>query len=226
MKQPPTAPGRSEVAPLAPGARHWTARRAVRRTLEVLRERGLKGAWFGVVGELGYRRLELLAAKPSEEGAPVARLGEEDLGAYAALRGPAAAGVASRRFAAGDVCVGVWEGDELLGVNWLAGGEPWAEYLGTRVPLWPDEIYAFDLFVAPRVRGRGIGSALVRAVVAEAGPGRRVVVGVMPENAGALRLFRRGFEPAGRLRVVRLGPFRRAWIRRPARAGGGAPVER
>ncbi len=57
-----------EDRPVAPGAQSWTARQVVRRTVDVLGKRGLRGAWFGVLGQLGYRRLVLFRATAEARG--------------------------------------------------------------------------------------------------------------------------------------------------------------
>jgi len=58
----------------------------------------------------------------------------------------------------------------------------------------------FAMWVAPEARGRGLGGALVDAVVAwaRAGGYRRVLLDVADANAAAIRLYEgRGFVPTG-----------------------------
>lgn len=64
----------------------------------------------------------------------------------------------------------------------------------------PDALLLLSLWVAPRVRGRGVGDALVEAVVAHArdAGARRVGLDVAEGNAHAIALYRRcGFAPTG-----------------------------
>lgn len=60
-----------------------------------------------------------------------------------------------------------------------------------------DTVILASMWVAPEVRRRGVGRALVDAVVAEA-EGRVVVLRVMARNAAAIDTYRAaGFEPLG-----------------------------
>lgn len=65
----------------------------------------------------------------------------------------------------------------------------------------PDEAGVFAVWVAPQARGRGVGDALLRAVVSHAAAIgiRRLVLDVGDHNEPAMRLYQRlGFEPTGR----------------------------
>jgi ribosomal protein S18 acetylase RimI-like enzyme len=82
-------------------------------------------------------------------------------------------------------------------------------------PVAPDRLYVPALAVAPAHRGQGVGTELLRAVLAEAarGPGiRAVALDVAADNAGAVALYRRhGFEVVEERRV-RPAP----WLAHPA----------
>jgi len=72
---------------------------------------------------------------------------------------------------------------------------------------WPGYRYSVEhtVHVAASARGRGVGGALVRELIARArAAGKHVMVGgVDAENAASLRFHERlGFEPVGRLREV------------------------
>ena len=59
----------------------------------------------------------------------------------------------------------------------------------------------FSMWVAPEARGRGVGGALVQAVIAwaRAAGHARLLLEVADENAAAVALYaRHGFEPTGR----------------------------
>lgn len=67
-------------------------------------------------------------------------------------------------------------------------------------PSEPDTGELLSLWVAPVARGRGVGEALIDAVVAWARAGRlgRVVLEVGDHNAAAIALYaRKGFTPTG-----------------------------
>jgi ribosomal protein S18 acetylase RimI-like enzyme len=60
-----------------------------------------------------------------------------------------------------------------------------------------DPVELISLWVAPAVRGKGVGDALVRAVLAWSGP-RATRLNVYPTNAPAIALYRRnGFTEVG-----------------------------
>ena len=78
----------------------------------------------------------------------------------------------------------------------------------TERPLAPNQMLLDGLFVAPAARGRGVGTALVGAVIAEAeGLGlREVRLDVVDSNPRARALYARlGFVPAGEDRLGPLG---------------------
>ena len=82
-----------------------------------------------------------------------------------------------------------------------------------------------ELYAEPCFWGRGVGSALLRALLAEA-RGRRVTLWVLRENPGARRLYERfGFRPDGRERCVE---GTAVWELGYTRDGSiaGAPAER
>jgi len=69
----------------------------------------------------------------------------------------------------------------------------------TERPLAPGQMLLDGLFVAPAARGRGVGTALIRAVIAEAEAGglREVRLDVIDSNPRARALYARlGFVPA------------------------------
>jgi ribosomal protein S18 acetylase RimI-like enzyme len=89
------------------------------------------------------------------------------------------------------------DGDQLLGTATLVvGNGPYAELAG------PGDAELRMLAVDPAARRRGVGAALVRAVLvaARAGGARRMVLSTLPAMAAAHRLYRRfGFSRAPEL---------------------------
>lgn len=80
------------------------------------------------------------------------------------------------------------------------------------------DAYLISMWVAPQARGRGIGAALIHAVVtwaAEAGC-RRVLLDVADDNRAAVALYRQaGFVPTGRTGAL---PPPRSHVREHQRA--------
>lgn len=80
------------------------------------------------------------------------------------------------RIAAAEACLVALDGDRPVAMVALDRGT--------------DGLVLQSMFVVPEARGRGVGTALVDAVV-ERAAGRRLVLGVMTENAGAIGVYER-----------------------------------
>jgi ribosomal protein S18 acetylase RimI-like enzyme len=77
----------------------------------------------------------------------------------------------------------------------VVDGEPAGRLL---VDRWDREIRIVDISLLPAFRGRGIGSALLQELMAEAAESERSLSIHVERNNPALRLYERlGFEPAG-----------------------------
>jgi GNAT superfamily N-acetyltransferase len=191
------------------------------RAREVWRVEGLHSLCMAALAATVYRRLVIFerdfeaAPVPIPDGLEMRWIGPDLLDEYAAVRGER--DVAEERLASGLRCSGTWLHGELVVVRWLAAGEVWIDYLDLRLPLADDEIFILDTFTAPGRRGGGIAPAGFAVLLAElAAEGRsRALGGVLPENRAAVRnVEKSGFEPTGRMGCVRLGPWRRGFVRR------------
>lgn len=82
----------------------------------------------------------------------------------------------------------------------VVDGEDVGIVRGVRDDARTDAAWLISMWVAPEVRGRGVGEALVAAVVewARAGGARRLLLDVGDHNRPAIALYARmGFEPNG-----------------------------
>lgn len=95
------------------------------------------------------------------------------------------------RIAATEACFLCFDGDTPVG---MVAADPSTADSTTGGPTTDDpatdNLVLQSMFVAPAVRGRGIGRALIDAVVAHAA-GRPVVLGVMPGNTAAIGAYER-----------------------------------
>jgi ribosomal protein S18 acetylase RimI-like enzyme len=81
----------------------------------------------------------------------------------------------------------------------LAGGEPAGRLYVAR---WPDEMRIVDIALLPAFRGRGLGSELLRDLMAEAdGAGKPLSIHVETNNPARPWYERLGFEQAGEFGV-------------------------
>lgn len=198
-------------------ASHEPARLA-HRSVEMLREGGIRALLWQALATAGVRRLEI-HCRPGErepgeavEGVTIRLLSSGDADAYRALRPDPEITVAEflRRLRAGDRCIGAWRGKRLVGSRWLAIDEARVSYLGVSFALAPDACYFYEAFTAPEQRRRGIGNMLGEAAGAEVlSLGRtKVLSGVLPENRAGVDFIRTWSRPLGVVASLRLGPWR------------------
>ncbi len=190
------------------------------------RESGLRVALVKSLGETVYRRLDVVELLlPVDVGEPDPRfelrfLTPADEPDYAALHRGAGDDLAER-LASGHRCFGGWLDGRLVATRWFATGVASIEYLGRSEPLADGELYLYELFTAPDIRGRGVtraaGTGAVAALSAEGA--HRLVGAVLPENASVRSAYLKGgWRTVGRIGFVRVGPFRRGFGRLSARS--------
>ena len=83
----------------------------------------------------------------------------------------------------------------------VVDGEDVGIVRGARDDLRTDTVWLISMWVAPEVRGRGVGEGLIDAVVewARASGARHLLLEVGDHNQPAIALYaRKGFEPNGR----------------------------
>jgi ribosomal protein S18 acetylase RimI-like enzyme len=133
---------------------------------------------------------ELSQAQPPA-GIEVRALGDGDWARLAGALTTRSLERIRRHSTPGNTCFVAWRGERPLGFAWISEPGTTHESLPLRVP--PDVVYGWDLWVDPRERCRGVGSALVRARLAyarERGFQRSWRI-VMDGNESALRTLER-----------------------------------
>ena len=130
-----------------------------------------------------------------------------------------------------------WHAGEIVSATWWHPGEAWIEDLDRRFQLRAGEVYFYDAWTLPRLRGRNITparSALTLRALREQGF-ERAIAFVLPENHPIHKAVEKvGWRRFGAAGFVRIGPAsveflrvrgRTQWRtrRRPARAAGKPP---
>jgi SAM-dependent methyltransferase len=201
------------------GSAWWTWRSALARAVTIARDEGLRSLWFKILGETGYRRLlvmelrldEPLADVPLRVPAVIEPLRGSDVGDYVAFRPDTDPAEVRRRVAAGHLCFVARCQGRIVHACWAATGLAWVDYLAREVPLAPDEVYHYDSFTAPDLRGRNLSSARVTVAARHfrAAGYRRLVAVVVPESSRARRpLEKAGYRVVGRVGYIRLARWR------------------
>ena len=202
------------------------------RAVTIARDEGLRSLWFKILGETGYRRLLVmerpldkpLADVPLRVPAIIKPLRGSDVGDYLAFRPDTDPAEVRRRLAAGHLCFVARCQGRIVHACWAATGLAWVDYLARGVPLAPDEVYHYDSFTVPELRGRNLSPARVTVAARHfrAAGYRRLVAMVLPESGQARRtLEKAGYCVVGRIGYVRLGRWRWdfgpiRWSRQPS----------
>lgn len=200
----------------------WSIGGLWRRTLEVLREEGLRSLWFKILGETGYRRVLLVervldGSKP-KSGAwdCLSMLTTSDLDRYSRFHPDADLDEIRARLERGDICFAMNQEDEIIHVCWVRRGRAHIDYLDCEVELPSDVGYVYEVFTKPEFRGRGLAGArtsLMEKPLIDAGY-RGVLSAIGPENRASLHFNQQaGHKVVGRIGYRGLGPWRRYFYR-------------
>ena len=183
---------------------------------------------------IGIRRLvlverDLTAPQPpmgALPGVELRRLTEDDVGAVVVLRPSLDAGAVCRRFDAGHIAIGAWDGDRLVSAVWFSLGEAWIPELDRRLELASGQAFGYDSFTAPDWRGRGVASyrsTFAARVLTTLGQ-HHAVGFIMVHNRSSRRSsLKSGYRPFGTIGRVRIGPWRRDFLRVEGRRRWVAP---
>lgn len=188
--------------------------------------------WFRGLSRLRLYRCLVLTERRLTEPFPdfplpadltIRRLTPEDAAAYAAFRPEQGRAECDRRLAEGHWCSATWRGAEIVSAAWAVGRRARIEYLELDIQLGPDEVYSYDLYTAPGLRGRRITSATRvphLRYLSEQGY-RRSLATLAPLNRSAASLQDAiGYRPIGWIGYVGLGPWRRMFCRMMPGADG------
>ena len=193
----------------------------IRRARTLVRERGVRGLWFGVLAWTRvYRRLELvelsLRPPPSILHTPLSL----DFGFLTATESEDA----RARLEHGERCFVARQAGAVISSRWITERQAYVAYLDARLDLEPDEVYLSETYTRPSQRGRGVsaaaGTRLAHVLAAEGR--RRILAAVLPDNRSGRRAYEKaGYRSIGRIGYVKLGPWRRDFLR--SEGHGDAP---
>lgn len=198
----------------------------IRRALAVLRRQGWRGVWFGALARVDvYRRLDLVELEldelpplaPNALELDIGFLRPDELDALDLLGGQWRPAEARERLERGERCFAARDGAVIVSARWIAAGKGRVEYLDASLSLAEGEVYLYESFTRPDRRGESIspalGTRLARALASEGC--RRIVATGLPESREARRAAEKvGYRRTGRMGYVKLGPWRRVFLRR------------
>jgi L-amino acid N-acyltransferase YncA len=99
----------------------------------------------------------------------------------------------------------------MVAASWAAARRAWNFYLACEIRLQDGEVYVYDSFTRPDLRGQAVSPAIRAEMVRyfRAAGYRRMILGTVPENASNLQVARKtGFHPVGVIGYVKIGPWR------------------
>jgi ribosomal protein S18 acetylase RimI-like enzyme len=193
----------------------------ISRAWQTLRQEGLRSFWFKLIDVLGYRRLFLLSrslAKPIQAVEPkipltINWLTASELDDYVAFRPKTSVKQLVSRFERNERCLAARQTDgKIVGAMWAATGRAWIEYLERMWSMEPGEVYLFDAYTDPAMRGHAVAPALSAELIKRyRDEGAQYAIrGTLPENKAALKAHAKaGFQIVGRIGRVSVGPWRR-----------------
>ena len=202
------------------GRRRRTLAHVWRRGCDIVRHEGWRRLLFVVLADLGYRRFLLYERRLDEPIVPVTtRLAlvfepfrpaafEE----YLRMHPLVPRAQLEERLAGGDECFLARAEGRIAAVVWISRDAHFFRSIGCRYVLPAGEVYFYDSFTDPRLRGYGIAPALglwVLERLRQSGV-TRAVLAIVPENTANRRArAKNGFRPFMRIDYVRIG--RRWW---------------
>lgn len=191
-----------------------------RRAYEVVRGEGWSVLAFMFLADLGFRRFLLLERRFDEPIPTItplvplafSELRPAELDEYLRFHDQVPRAQLEERFARGDECFLARHDGRIVSTSWASRADHFFRSLECCYEVGASEIYLYDAFTDPGLRGRAIAPALgVRVLERFRRAGlRRVMVVVVPENAANRRArAKSGFRACERIVYLRLG--RRSW---------------
>jgi GNAT superfamily N-acetyltransferase len=209
---------------VAKDGRRRTLGHLVRRGREIVRDEGWRRLLFVILTELGYRRFLLFERRLDEPIVPVAArvplvfeaFRPVMLEEYRRVHPLIARPQLEERLARGDECYVARAEGRIAAISWISRDAHFFRSIGCRYALPPSEVYLYDSFTDPSLRGRGIAPALgvwVLERLRRRGV-TRMVLAIVPENAANRRArAKTGFRPFMRIDYVRFAGRRWHWHR-------------
>jgi hypothetical protein len=184
---------------------------------QVLREEGVRGAWWRGLGVTVYRRLTLSAQEADsiprreEPGVDIGFLEPGDIDEYLRLRPDESPAEVERRLASGQYCATVLSEGTLASIRWMSTAFAEFPYLGLRFELAEGVGYIYDVYTDPAFRGRRLQRTTTpsyEAFLAEKGVRTWLGTAWLQNPPGVALVKGSKFEGLGTVGCVRLGPLR------------------
>lgn len=197
----------------------WSWQQKLKRTVEVLREEGIKSFWFKLLSEMGYRRV-LWLKRSLEEPIPdvkprlpvnIGLLKKTEVDEYIGFHTELQSSYLVSRLDVGHWCFVARYKGQMISATWATTLQTSNSYLAHEIRLRPGEVYIYYSFTSPGFRGFSVTPTIYVAMMRyfrDTGY-QRMICWVLPENKPSLKaLLKVGFRPLGMMRYIKIGLWR------------------
>lgn len=202
----------------------WTLKLLLKRLKVVFQTQGIRGLWFGIMGEMFYRRLVLFNRSldmPVELAVPqipinIRILDLEHVNDYIHFRPDESLSEIECYLNIGHRCYVAYYKQQIVSACWVATGNVWIDYLFFNITISSSDIYLYNVYTAPSYRTKNIASAIITMLIKNYVNSnyKNIILTVLPEYKGVIQIYKKlNFNPFGLIGFIKVGPWKNAFCR-------------